>query len=74
MQNEDDVLHTQNEDHVLKYNVNEATLLLLHLKTKITATDALDGQKKLWPLGKVKEFQTLKTIKLHIHSKINVPL
>ena len=54
MQNEDDVLHTQNEDHVLKYNVNEATLLLLHLKAKITATDALDGQKKLWPLGKVK--------------------
>ena len=47
-------LHTQNEDNALKYKVNEATLLPLYLKTKITATEVLDGKKKLLLLGKVK--------------------
>ena len=39
------LLHTQSEYNVLKYKVNEATLLPLLLKTKITATKALDGKK-----------------------------
>ena len=38
------LLHTQSEYNVLKYKVNEATLLPLLLKTKITATKALDGK------------------------------
>ena len=36
----------------LKYKVNEATLEPLHLNTKITTTEALDGKKLL--LVKVK--------------------
>ena len=44
------LLHTQSEYNVLKYKVNEATLLPLLLKTKITATKALDGSKKNFKL------------------------
>ena len=44
------LLHTQSEHTVLKYKVNEATLLPLLLKTKITATKALDGSKKNFKL------------------------
>ena len=37
------LLPTQNEDDALKYKVKEATFLSFHLKTKITATEALEG-------------------------------
>ena len=47
--------HTQNEDNALKHKVNEATLLPLALKTKITATEALDGKKIFFTLGKSKK-------------------
>ena len=45
---------TQNEDNTLKCKVNEATLQPLHLNTKITTTEALDGKKYFLLLGKVK--------------------
>ena len=48
------LLHTQNESNVLKYKDNEATLLPLHLKTKITATEVWDGKKYFLLLRKVK--------------------
>ena len=43
----------QNEDSTLKYQVNQATLLSLPLKIKITATKHLEGKKYFLPLGKV---------------------
>ena len=46
--------NTQNEDNALKNKVNEATLLPLRLKFKITAKEALDGKKYFLLLGKVK--------------------
>ena len=49
------LLHTQSEYNVLKYKVNEATLLPLLLKTKITATKALDGKKYFFTLGQSKK-------------------
>ena len=39
---------------MLKYKVNEATFLPLHIKTEITATEALDG-KIFFTLGESKK-------------------
>ena len=36
---QDENIAMQNEDNTLKYKVNQATLLPLHLKIKITATE-----------------------------------
>lgn len=40
--------------NMLKYKVNEATFLPLHIKTEITATEALDG-KIFFTLGESKK-------------------
>ena len=56
--NEDNTLEDkstgmQNKDSTLKYQVNQATLLSLPVKIKISATGHLEGKKYFLPLGKL---------------------